>query len=188
MMNKSLPLLIKTLAREAGWSKALLSSANANNLQKERANLLRQVREVGKSGDLALMVATEKAIVNGELEHYANSGSMVSSLNTAIMELTGIEKLLAIVDDKQEYSRVDQSHSFPKNREKGLPLDEARQAFKSHYARLNNLDKARLSEDEKQIIDARKSNLYQAGKRYAERQAKTLGINVTQARKRGQSL
>ncbi|MDR2689880.1 MAG: hypothetical protein LBB76_09010 [Azoarcus sp.] len=37
--------------------------ANAKKLQKERANLLDHVRKVGKSGDLALMVATEKAIV-----------------------------------------------------------------------------------------------------------------------------
>ncbi|MDR2164199.1 MAG: hypothetical protein LBO79_00895, partial [Zoogloeaceae bacterium] len=79
-MNKSLPQLINTLAREAGWSKALSLSVNARNLKKERANLLDHVRAVGKSGDLALIVATEKAIVNGDLEHYANSKGMVSSL------------------------------------------------------------------------------------------------------------
>ena len=179
-MDKTLSRLINTLALEAGWSKALSSSSNARNLQKERANLLKQVREVGKGGDLVLIVAFEKAIVNGDLEHYANSKGMVSSLNAAITELTGIERLLTIVNDKQEYSRVDLSYSFPKNREKGLPLDEARQAFKSHHARLNNLDRARLSEDEKNIIDARKSNIFQAGKLYAERQAKTLGVDPGQ--------
>jgi hypothetical protein len=182
MMNQSLLQLVNTIALEAGWSKALSSSANAMRLQKERANLLKHVREVGKSNDLALMVATEKAIVNGDLEHYANSKGMVSSLNAALLELAGIERLLTIVDDKQEYSWIDQAHSFPKNREKGLPLDEARQAFKSHHARLSNLDKARLSDDEKAIIDARKSNIFQAGKLYAQRQAKTLGVDAEQGR------
>jgi hypothetical protein len=93
------------------------------------------------------------------------------------MELTGIEKMLSIVDDEARYSLIAQGYSFPKNREKGLPLDEARQAFKSHHARLSNLDKARLPEDEKKIIDARRSNILQAGKLYAERQAKTLGAD-----------
>jgi hypothetical protein len=35
------------------------------------------------------------------------------------------------------------------------------------------MDKARLSKAEKEIIDARKKNIHQAGKLYAERQAKT---------------
>jgi hypothetical protein len=170
--------LTRTIAREAGLAQALSTATAAKKLKKERADLLEQVREVGKSGGLVLMVAFEKAIVNGDLEHYANSKGMVSSLNAALLELTGIEKLLAIVDDKQEYSRVDKAYGFPKNREKGLPLDEARQAFKSHYARLDNLDRARLSEDEKKIIDARKSNMFQAGKLYTERQARTLGVDL----------
>jgi hypothetical protein len=180
MMNKSLYQLANILALEAGWSKALASAANAKNLQKERTNLLGHMREVGRGGDLVLMVATEKAIVDGDLEHYANSKGMVSSLNAALAELVAVEKLLSIVDDKAKYSLIDQGYSLPKNREKGLPLDEARQAFKSHYARLNNLDRARLSEDEKKIIDARKSNMLQAGRLYAERQAKTLGVTLGQ--------
>jgi hypothetical protein len=58
-----------------------------------------------------------------------------------------------------------------------LPLDEARQAFKSHYARSSNLDKTRLSEDEKAIIEARKDNMLEAGKIYAQRQARMLGVS-----------
>jgi hypothetical protein len=188
MKTGALLNLTQIIAREAGWAKALSSAAAAKKLKKERAALLEQVREIGKSGDPALMVAIEKVIVNGDLEHYANSKGMVSSLDAAITELTGIEKLLAVVDDKQEYSRVDRAYSFSKNRENNLPLDEARQAFKSHHARLNNLDRARLSEDEKKIIDARKSNIFQAGKRYTERQAKTLGVELIQGKKRGDLL
>jgi hypothetical protein len=97
------------------------------------------------------------------------------------MKNNALEKLnrhIGIVDDPDRYSVVDQTHSLPKNRKKGLPIDEARQALASHYARLNNQDKSRLGDEEKQIVDARKSNLFQAGKLYAERQAKTLGVDV----------
>lgn len=177
MSHDSLLQLARILTREAGWFNAQLATNATKNLQKTRSKLLRHVREIGKRNDLELIVATEKAIVEADLEHYANSKGMLSSLNAALAELTVIEKLLSIVDDPQEYRRVDQSHLLPKNREAGLPLDEARQAFKSHYARLGNLDKARLSEDEKAIIEARRNNMLEAGKRYARRQIKTLGLS-----------
>ncbi|MDR1936010.1 MAG: hypothetical protein LBS49_10635 [Candidatus Accumulibacter sp.] len=181
MKNELLPLT-RLLAQEAGWTKAQLAAAATKRLHKTRDDLLQQMKEVGRSGKLELMVAAEKTIVEGDLEHYANSEGMKSSLNAALSELNATEKLLAIVDDKSRYERVNEAYSLPKNREKGLPLDEARQAFKSHYARLNNLDKSRLADDEKAIIDARKSNLFQADKLYAQRQAKILGIELKQSR------
>jgi hypothetical protein len=175
-------LLMQTLAREAGWIEALSKTVASEQLREERTNLLKHVLTIGKSGNLELIVATEKTFIEGDLEHYvdsehyANSAGRLSSLNAAMAELNATEKLLEIVDNKQEYSRVDAAYSLSKNRESGLPLDEARQAFKSHYARLNNLDKSRLSVDEKALVDARKSNIYTAGKLYAKRQAKTLGV------------
>ena len=172
----------RLLALEELSSAAATRTPEIEELIANRGKLLKQIREIGKSDDLALIVTTEKIIVRGDLERYANSKGMISSLGTATVELDAAEKLLAMVDDKQEYSRVDASHSLPKNRDKGLPLDEARQAFKSHYARLNNLDKSRLSDDEKAIIDARKSNIFNAGKLYALRQAKTLCVELKPGR------
>ncbi|MDR2365262.1 MAG: hypothetical protein LBD68_05325 [Zoogloeaceae bacterium] len=174
----SIVQLQRLLIVEGGWFKEHAAAPSVKKLNKARSNLSEHVERVGKSGDLSLIAATEKAIIEDELTNHANNKGMVSSLGAAIGELTGIERLLRVVDDKQEYSRVDQACSFPKNREKGLPLDEARQAFKSRHARLNNLDRARLSEDEKKIIDARKRNVLQAGKLYAQRQAKTLGVDA----------
>jgi hypothetical protein len=176
------------LTLEGSLFKEQANAPNTWNLHKARGNLLKHVKNIGKSGDLSLLVATEKAIVKDERKHHANSKGMISSLDAASVELAAVEKLLSIVDDKARYSPIDQGYSLPRNREKGLPLDEARQAFKSHYARLNNLDRARLSEDEKKIIDARKSNMFQAGKLYAERQAQTLGIDLAQGKKRGNHL
>jgi hypothetical protein len=172
-------LLVKVqnlLVLEGGLIETLANSEEAKDLSTLRGSLLARIREVGKRGDLPQIVATEKAIIEDELKNHANSKSMVASLNAALAELTAIESLLAIVDDRHEYSRIDQAHLLPKNREKGLPLDEARQAFRSHHARLGNLEKARLSSDEKAIIEARKDNMLIANRHYAQRQARTLGI------------
>ena len=62
------------------------------------------------------------------------------------------------------------------NRQKGLPIDEARQSFRSHYARLANLDKARLDDDEKEIIDARQEMFALAKSLYIAEQEIALGI------------
>jgi hypothetical protein len=43
--------------------------------------------------------------------------------------------------------------SLSKNGQKERAIDEARPLFRSHYARLVNLDKSRLDDDEKEIID-----------------------------------
>jgi hypothetical protein len=177
-MNEIQPLseLQRLLMASGASFKEHAITPSARKLNKTLGNLLNHVEEIGKSGNLSLIVATEKAIIKDERRNHANSKGMVSSLDAALAELTAIDKLLEIIDDQREYSRIDQAHILLKNRENGLPLDEARQAFKSHHARLGNLDKARLSEDEKKIIDARKNNMLNAGKLYAQRQARTLGI------------
>ncbi|MCW5222207.1 hypothetical protein D5041_00935 [Verminephrobacter aporrectodeae subsp. tuberculatae] len=113
---------------------------------------------------------------------------MTNSLKAAIGELSVAERHIGIVDDPQKYRAVDQAHSLPRNRKGGLPLDEARQALASHYTRLNNLDKARLVDDEKKVIDARKTAVFEAVKLYTARQAKTLGVDLAQGKKRGNRL
>ena len=57
-----------------------------------------------------------------------------------------------------------------------LPFDEARQALAGHVARLNNMDKSRLDDDEKKIIDARRAAVSSAIKLYMTLQAQALGI------------
>ena len=57
-----------------------------------------------------------------------------------------------------------------------LPLDEAREFFKSHNGRLINLDKGILSDEEKELIDIRRANIRKAGKMYIGLQQQALGI------------
>jgi len=152
----------------------------ARRLQATRKALSEFVREIGRSGDLPLIVATEKTIIEGDLERYANSPMMASSLRTALTEIAVIEKHIAIVDDPARYQPVNEAHSLPRNRRGDLPYDEARQALASHDARLNNMDKARSEDDEKQFIATRRAAFKEAGKLYALRQAQTLGLGPAQ--------
>jgi hypothetical protein len=174
--SQQIEQLKRFLFTEEAAKYQLNNSKEARNLRAVQKNLLTQIQDAGKSGDVAFIVETEKTVLQGDLDRYANSSGMASSLKTALSEFAVIEQHLAIVDDKNQYRLIDKGHSLPRNREKGLPLDEARQAFKSHYARLSNLDKSRLSDDDKKVIDARKTNIFNAINLYIQRQARTLGI------------
>jgi hypothetical protein len=180
MRNEQLQKLDRLLATEEVLADRVKQTTAAKRLDAARNDLLDYVRDVGHSGDLPLIVATERAIVEGDIARYANSPAMASSLKNALTEIAAIERHINIVDDQAKYRAVDQAHSLTKNRRGGLPFDEARQALASHYTRLNNQDKSRLGDDEKKVIDARKSAIFTAGKLYAERQAKSLGVDATQ--------
>jgi len=168
--------LDRLLIAEKGLTDEVKQTRSAKRLAKLRIELFQYLQNVARSSDLALMIATERAIVEGDLDHYANSKSMTSSLKTALNEIAVIGIHLNLVNTPAQYRIVDQAHTLPKNRKLGLPHDEACQAFASHHARLDNLDKSRLDETEKDLIDARKAVIAQAAKLYRQRQADTLGI------------
>jgi len=67
-----------------------------------------------------------------------------------------------------------------RNRKAGLPFDEARQALAGHHARLTNMDKSRLDEDDKEVIEMRKAVIAHAQNGYARHQSTTLGIDPAQ--------
>jgi len=167
----------KLLAAERELTHEVKQTRAAKRLASSRIELLRHLQNVNRSNDLALMIETERVIVKGDLKHYANSKSMTGSLKTALNELSVIEMHLALVNNPAQYRIVDQAHTLPKNRKLGLPHDEACQALASHHARLDNLDKSRLDETEKDLIDARKAVIAHAAKLYRQRQADTLGID-----------
>jgi len=170
----------RLLIAERGLTDKVKQTRSAKQLAKIRIELLRYLQTASRSHDLALMIETERIIVEGDLKHYANSKSMTSSLKTALNELSVIELHLALVNNAEKYRIVDQAHTLPKNRKSGLPHDEACQALASHHARLDNLDKSRLDEPEKDLIEARKAVIAQAAKLYRQRQANTLGIDAEQ--------
>ena len=176
-MNKDyLDSIDRAMARERAFMLAMQETALAGRLLGVRRQLGSLVRNVSCTDDLPQMIASEKLIVERDLEFHANSKGMVSSLTTALNEIRAIEQHITMVDDPVQYRVVNRAYSLPKNCRAGLPMDEARQALVSHQARLGNMDKSRLDDEEKGIIDARRAVMQAAGRLYAARQSAVLGV------------
>jgi len=180
MAREFLDKLEQLLIAEESFVEALKKTTEASELSTGRKELLNHLRALVKSNDLSLIIATEKAIIRGDLSRYANSAAMVTSLKAALEGMEIIEHHLALVSDKDKYRIIDQAHRMARNRRAGLPFDEARQALAGHHARLMNMDKSRLDEDDKEVIEARKAVIAHAQECYARRQSAILGIDPTQ--------
>ena len=175
-MTEPAPELEGLLSNEHAAVRALRETLLAKDLHNARCDLLGYVRKVARSGDLALIIATEKAIVEGDLARYANSKAMTRSLQAALDDIAVVEKHLVAVADKSMYRIIDGAYSRPRSRKNGLPFDEARQVLAGHHARLANMDKSRLDDDEKELVDARKAAMNAAIRRYIALQEQALGI------------
>lgn len=162
-------------------------ATTAVDLAEKRQNIRTHLKAVGKTGDVDLILATEKVLLVTDLTLYSNSTAMTGSLTAALAELKAAEKLLPKVADPDLYKSVDEGYSLPKNRLGGVPRDEARQFFRSHDSRLTNMDKSRLDDEEKAIVDERKHNIRIGEKVYIALQQKALGIVPAQARDPGLS-
>ena len=158
---------------------------SAAKLVDTRKALIAHVREIAASGKGEWIIAMERSFVANDLEHYARADDkeMIGSLNAALLGVAAIERKHRVVDNLEEYQRVNEEFSFPRNRKQGLPLDEARQSFASHRARLGNYVKYRLEETEKQLVRERREALGIAEQDYIARQAKTLDVELPQRAK-----
>ena len=150
-------------------------SQAAEQYRESQAAVLNTTRLIGKTGDIELILAAEREILQNEVRFYGNSASMKGSLGNAIEELDQSQGMLSLVSNPELYAAVDASHANAKSRVSGLPKDAARQFFASHNARLLNADKSRLTETEKQLVDARRSNIRVAASIYAALQEQALG-------------
>ena len=170
----------RSLATEAQAIAKNRATPSARELVDARKALLARIKEIAATGKAELIVEMEKDFIQNDLDRYAkaNDKEMTGSLNAALLGVAAIEQQLEIVDDPERYKAIDRGHGLPKNRKQGLPLDEARQSFASHRARLGNYVKYRLEETEKQIIHERRRALGIAEKDYIARQAKTLGSAI----------
>ena len=168
-------ITMQILFEEEIFIRGMRLTSAGQSLSETRKKLLNHIREIVKTSDAPLMIATELAILQNDFDRYANSRAMESSLQSAINEMEVIRRHFAIIHTPA-YATVNAAFSLPKNRQKGLPLDEARQSFRSHYARLANLDKSRLDDDEKEIIDARQEMFGVAQEIYTGCQLQVLGI------------
>ena len=162
---------------------------SAAKLVDARKVLIAHIKEIAASGKGEWIIAMERDFVANDLERYAKADDkeMIGSLNAALLGVAAIKQQLELVDDPQKYQAIDRGYALPKNRKQGLPLDEARQSFTSHRARLGNYVKYRLEETEKEFIHERIKALGIAEKDYIARQAKTLGVELLQRAKPSQA-
>ena len=165
----------KRLAAEQVAYHDVMEHGGAISVLHDAQRKLRQaLQKVGASGDLETILLAEELILENEREHYADTSSMVSSLNNALFEIEVALELVNTVQDPDAYKAVADSHKLPRNRIGGLPRDEAKQFFKSHRSRLENLEKARSIGMDKALIGIRKKNLAKAGVGYTELQQNAL--------------
>ena len=188
----ALPFLIVTAIRMDDWiglREELTDIANYEVLQtraqnqalkeairKTRADQRAALLEISREGETEHILEAERILLVQEQEHLAGSQAMASSLDNAIKELDAALSTLERVRDPDAYQSVADSFSLDKNRVGGLPRDEARQFFRSHLARLGNLDKGRLSDSERDVLKARMFNIRTAEHQYKKLQEQALGI------------
>ena len=135
-----------------------------------------ELRRAGAEGDLDDMLAFEQAAITFDLSRRVNSAAMRKSLEKAAGDLAITRRLVEMVADPERYAMIDAGHARKENRAGDLPRDEARQFFKSHFARLLNQDKTGLDDVEKRMIDIRRANISRAETLYTARQRTALGL------------
>ena len=152
------------------------NEALKKDIRKTRTDQKTALLEISREGETEHILEAERILLVQEQEHLAGSQAMASSLNIAIKELDAALSTLERVRDPDAYQSVADSFSLDKNRIGGLPRDEARQFFRSHLARLGNLDKGRLSDSERDVLKARMFNIRAAERQYKKLQEQALGI------------
>jgi len=146
-------------------------------IEHSRRKLLAFLRRVLASRNIELIIATERMLIEGDLLRYTTSAEMEKSLTLAQGEMVAIEFHLTLLAEPKKYSFVDELHRTTKTREGDCPLDTARLGLNSHITRLKNLDRSRLDEAEKEMIDVRRDYMALARKLYIERQTATLALS-----------
>ena len=167
----------------------IVATPAARVLADIRKDLATNLRQVGATNDIDLILQAEHSILRNDLQHHVTSQSMESSLERALTEHDHITReLLHRVRDPVAYQETDIRHRFPKNRLGDVPYDEARQFFRSHLTRLDNMDKARLDRHEKAVIHERKTNMRIAERIYTRLQKEALGLSQTESLKQSEGL
>lgn len=159
------------------------ASSEAQELAVVRGRILALFRQATASGNIDLMLSLERDTVEGCKDRYVNSRAMQRSLEAALVNIDTIQANADLIRDPSNDYRA-ALVMFAKRIKDGLPYDAGREALKSHYTQLVNLDKSNLSDEEKQIIEARQSLVRKVEDLYIALQENALGIKRAQNQKR----
>lgn len=155
----------------------LRESEAARRLALLEEDLETAVVALRESGDVAAILQAERALLGDEYERFANTPTMRGSLEVALDEVDAALDMVRLVVDPVAYrSRVDQTHRVRKHRIGDVPRDDARMFFRGHRSRLDNLMKARGTDEEKAVLAARGASMRAAETVYESLQREALGI------------
>ena len=174
--------LLQNLYDERGSYLQEVTSTNRALSRENQKSICRTLNAIGKTRDVGLILTAERGLLENEIAFYSNSPAMAKSLDNAMSELKGAENAYNKVQNSEQYRQLDQDYQSHKSRSGDLPKDEARQFFKSQNARLLNMDKTRLDEGEKAVIEARRSNLRAGETAYISLQKQALGLQATKTK------
>ena len=160
----------RLLAEQAVYLGVMDEGEPIKLLHAAQLDLSQALQKVGASGDLETILRAERLVLHNERTYYADTRLMEGSLDNALGDIDAALKLADTVQEPKAYKAIAGAHTRPRNRIGNLPKDEARQFFKSHRSRLENLEKARLMGLEKALIAVRKNNLEVARDGYIELQ------------------
>lgn len=167
----------RILVRENEAINVIEQSLAVKEINNTRLEKLEFIKNIAKSNDVGRILALEKSALIYDLANYANTDATTTSITEGITDIERIENTLDKVSSPNDYKIIDEQYTKKGDRIKGLPKDIAYRAFKSHQARLQNPDRMiGISNEEKEIFNARFNAITTALNLYQEKQAKVLGI------------
>ncbi len=164
-----------------------LDSPQYKNQEKTTSDVLAFLQKIAQSRNIHLLLDVERLVMEHSLQYDTNSPEERQSVKVALEQLDMCKKCLhSLAHNPAGYREsVDPTYSN-KTREAGLPLDAARQFFKSHTTRLTNNLVSKASHVEKLLLRQRKENVAVMRDCYVELQQKALNIAPV-AKSRGHS-
>lgn len=138
------------------------------------------LRQHAQERNIGAMLDDERLLLTHSLQFDANSPEEKSSLKTAIDQLDESRTCFkALTARPAAYKEMVDTYPS-KKKEAGLPLDAARDFFKSHATRLTNILSGKSLHFEKVLVRQRKDNLKVIRDAYVELQRKALGLESPQ--------
>ncbi len=163
------------LSRDFAAKTQTLDSPQYKNQEHSINKTLTFLKDIAQKRNIHHLLDVERLVLEHSLKYDTNSPEEKQSVKVALEQLEACAKCLAsLVKNPAGYrENVDPTYS-PKAREGGLPLDAAREFFKSHVTRLTNNLVSKASQVEKQLLRQRKENIQVMRDCYVELQRKAL--------------
>lgn len=156
--------------------KDLQESSDYKYTDKHRQVLYEELKTIGKSRQIDQILEAEKLFLLNDQSNYIGSSAQGKAIANALSELAAASNAYQKVLSPDSYKEINDNLQSHKSRSGDLPLDEARQFFKSNSVRILNWDKGKMSVSERSILEARKANMLTAQTIYIGLQRKALGL------------